>query len=42
MCTFFFISGYFTPTSFDRKGYFMFLRDKVRNGRQSPRWRDLR
>ena len=29
MCAFFFISGYFTPTSFDRKGHFLFLRDKV-------------
>jgi len=30
MCAFFFISGYFTPTSFDRKGHFMFLRDKFK------------
>ena len=28
MCAFFFISGYFTPTSFSRKGRFLFLRDK--------------
>jgi len=30
MCAFFFISGYFTPTSFDRKGHFLFLRDKFK------------
>ena len=28
MCLFFFISGYFTPTSFERKGRQLFLRDK--------------
>ena len=30
MCAFFFISGYFTPSSFDKKGKFRFLRDKFK------------
>mmetsp|Transcript_24382 Transcript_24382/g.45784 ORF Transcript_24382/g.45784 Transcript_24382/m.45784 type:complete len:478 (+) Transcript_24382:910-2343(+) len=30
MCMFFFISGYFTPTSFDRKGKLGFLKDKFK------------
>jgi len=28
MCMFFFISGYFTPSSFAKKGKFLFLKDK--------------
>eukprot|EP01084_Bolivina_argentea_P304558 526007_1 len=30
MCLFFFISGYFVPTSYDRKGFNKFLRDKFK------------
>ncbi len=30
MCMFFFISGYFTPTSFDRKGSYVFMKDKFK------------
>ncbi|GMH97635.1 hypothetical protein TrVE_jg9440 [Triparma verrucosa] len=30
MCVFFFISGYFTPTSFEKKGRELFLRDKFK------------
>ena len=30
MCLFFFISGYFSPSSLERKGRFAFLQDKFR------------
>ena len=30
MCLFFFISGYFSPSSLERKGRFAFLQDKYR------------
>eukprot|EP01063_Lacrimia_lanifica_P022008 TRINITY_DN29718_c0_g1_i1.p1 TRINITY_DN29718_c0_g1~~TRINITY_DN29718_c0_g1_i1.p1 ORF type:complete len:492 (+),score=139.96 TRINITY_DN29718_c0_g1_i1:52-1527(+) len=30
MCVFFFVSGYFTPSSYDRKGKVLFLKDKYK------------
>ena len=35
MCVFFFISGYFTPTSFEKKGRELFLRDKFKVSERS-------